>query len=48
MGMIDYYRLPKNQWYWYRANKAKWSGTTNLADPTPSPANNPPAEPRPP
>ncbi|MEU7866437.1 ricin-type beta-trefoil lectin domain protein [Dactylosporangium sp. NPDC049140] len=35
MGMIDYYRLPKNQWYWYRANKAKWSGTTNLADPTP-------------
>ncbi|MFG1807503.1 ricin-type beta-trefoil lectin domain protein [Streptomyces sp. NPDC049040] len=35
MGMIDYYRLPKDQWYWYRANKAKWSGTTNLADPTP-------------
>jgi glycosyl hydrolase family 2 len=35
MGMIDYYRLPKNQWYWYRANKAKWSGTTNIADPTP-------------
>ncbi len=35
MGMIDYYRLPKNQWYWYRANKAKWSGTTNIADPAP-------------
>ncbi|NUQ98988.1 MAG: beta-galactosidase [Streptomyces sp.] len=35
MGMIDYYRLPKNQWYWYRANKAKWSGLTNLADPAP-------------
>ncbi|MEV6877455.1 ricin-type beta-trefoil lectin domain protein [Amycolatopsis sp. NPDC051128] len=35
MGMVDYYRLPKNQWYWYRANKAKWSGATNLADPTP-------------
>jgi beta-galactosidase len=35
MGMIDYYRLPKNQWYWYRANKANWSGLTNLADPTP-------------
>jgi beta-galactosidase len=35
MGMIDYYRLPKNQWYWYRANKARWSATTNLADPTP-------------
>jgi beta-galactosidase len=35
MGMIDYYRLPKDQWYWYRANKARWSGTTNLAAPTP-------------
>jgi beta-galactosidase len=35
MGMVDYYRLPKNQWYWYRANKAKWSGMTSLADPTP-------------
>lgn len=35
MGMVDYYRLPKNQWYWYRANKARWSGSTNLADPTP-------------
>lgn len=35
MGIIDYYRLPKDQWYWYRANKAKWSGSTNLADPTP-------------
>ena len=35
MGMVDYYRLPKNQWYWYRANKARWSGTTNIADPTP-------------
>jgi beta-galactosidase len=35
MGMIDYYRLPKNQWYWYRANKARWSGLTDLADPTP-------------
>ena len=35
MGMIDYYRLPKDQWYWYRANKAKWSGITNIADPTP-------------
>ena len=35
MGMIDYYRLPKDQWYWYRANKAKWSGLTNIADPTP-------------
>jgi beta-galactosidase len=35
MGMVDYYRLPKDQWYWYRANKAKWSGTTNIADPTP-------------
>ncbi|MET8763974.1 RICIN domain-containing protein [Lentzea sp. NPDC004782] len=37
MGMIDYYRLPKDQWYWYRANKAKWSGTTNIADPAPVP-----------
>ena len=35
MGMIDYYRLPKDQWYWYRANKARWSGLTNLADPAP-------------
>jgi len=35
MGMIDYYRLPKDQWYWYRADKAKWSGLTNIADPTP-------------
>lgn len=35
MGMIDYYRLPKDQWYWYRANKGKWSGLTNIADPTP-------------
>jgi beta-galactosidase len=35
MGMIDYYRLPKDQWYWYRANKANWSGITTVADPTP-------------
>ncbi len=35
MGMVDYYRLPKDQWYWYRANKANWSGLTNIADPTP-------------
>jgi len=35
MGMVDYYRLPKDQWYWYRANKANWSGITNIADPTP-------------
>jgi beta-galactosidase len=35
MGMVDYYRLPKDQWYWYRANKSRWSGTTNIADPTP-------------
>ncbi|MFD0817490.1 cellulose binding domain-containing protein [Micromonospora zhanjiangensis] len=35
MGMIDFYRLPKNQWYWYRANKSRWSSLTNLADPTP-------------
>ncbi|MDX3193699.1 glycoside hydrolase family 2 TIM barrel-domain containing protein [Streptomyces sp. MN03-5084-2B] len=35
MGMIDYYRLPKDQWYWYRANKTRWSGTTTIADPTP-------------
>ncbi|OON27979.1 MULTISPECIES: glycoside hydrolase family 2 [unclassified Micromonospora] len=35
MGMIDFYRLPKNQWYWYRANKARWTGTTTVADPTP-------------
>ena len=35
MGMVDYYRLPKDQWYWYRANKANWSGITTVADPTP-------------
>ncbi|MEU7914711.1 ricin-type beta-trefoil lectin domain protein [Microbispora bryophytorum] len=35
MGMIDYYRLPKDQWYWYRANKSRWTGLTNVADPTP-------------
>jgi beta-galactosidase len=37
MGMVDYYRLPKDQWYWYRANKGNWSGITNIADPTPVP-----------
>ncbi|MBM7085574.1 cellulose binding domain-containing protein [Micromonospora humidisoli] len=36
IGMIDFYRLPKNQWYWYRANKARWSSSANLADPTPA------------
>ncbi|MEQ0564899.1 glycoside hydrolase family 2 TIM barrel-domain containing protein [Amycolatopsis sp. NEAU-NG30] len=41
MGMIDYYRLPKDQWYWYRANKARWSGTTAVADPTPVPREQP-------
>jgi beta-galactosidase len=35
MGIIDYYRLPKDQWYWYRANKGRWSGMTTIADPTP-------------
>ncbi|MDQ1304893.1 MAG: beta-galactosidase [Actinomycetota bacterium] len=34
MGMADYYRLPKDQWYWYRANKGRWSGLTSIADAT--------------
>nr|WP_169806311.1 glycoside hydrolase family 2 TIM barrel-domain containing protein [Herbidospora sakaeratensis] len=32
MGMIDYYRLPKAQWYWYRANKSLWTGLTRVND----------------
>ncbi|NQX13813.1 NPCBM/NEW2 domain-containing protein [Microbacteriaceae bacterium VKM Ac-2855] len=35
MGMIDYSRIPKDQWYWYRANKARWTGLTTVADPVP-------------
>ncbi|HMR48767.1 MAG TPA: NPCBM/NEW2 domain-containing protein [Arachnia sp.] len=37
MGMIDYSRLPKLQWYWFRENKARWTGLTQVADPVPVP-----------
>ncbi|KQR86381.1 glycoside hydrolase family 2 [Microbacterium sp. Leaf179] len=33
MGMIDYNRLPKDQWYWFRANKARWTDEAVVADP---------------
>jgi hypothetical protein len=45
--MIDYYRLPKEQWYWYRAIKASWSGTTTIAHPTPVARSSPRTRPRP-
>ncbi|GIF04610.1 hypothetical protein [Actinoplanes siamensis] len=46
-GMVDYYRLPKNQWYWYRANKSKWPAPPTSPTPRPSPTSSPRRE-RPP
>ncbi|KQR23503.1 glycoside hydrolase family 2 [Microbacterium sp. Leaf151] len=33
MGMIDFSRLPKDQWYWFRANKQRWTDEAIVADP---------------